>query len=123
MSVETSEPRGSLAPSLPIWRTAFGTYALIFRNLGFLIRAGSFWLLLAAVAMTALDWASHRLGWQDRKRSELEATCRQFGDIAGPDRMSGGPSPCSGIGTCWHIRRRSAGTALSAGEWCAAYRD
>jgi hypothetical protein len=50
-------------PKLKIWRTAIETYAVVFRNLGFLARAGWVWLLLAVVLLTGLDYLAARLGY------------------------------------------------------------
>lgn len=52
----------AVTPKLPIWRTARETYALIFGNLGFLLRTGLPWLLLAVALLVGLDWVKLQVG-------------------------------------------------------------
>jgi hypothetical protein len=50
-------------PKLPVFRSAFETWALIFRNMGFLLRIGGLWILLAIVLLVGLEWGLARLGY------------------------------------------------------------
>ena len=52
-----------MTPKLKVWRTAFETYAVIFQNLGFLVRYGWAWILLAIVLLSGLDWVFTRFGY------------------------------------------------------------
>ena len=41
---------------LPVWRSVREAYVLVFRNFGFLLRVGWFWLLLMASGLAATHW-------------------------------------------------------------------
>jgi hypothetical protein len=56
-------------PKLPVFRSAFETWALIFRNLGFLLRVGWLWMLLAIVLLVGLEWGLARVGYRQFENS------------------------------------------------------
>jgi hypothetical protein len=51
-------------PKLPVFRSVFETWALLFRNLGFLLQVGWLWIALAIALLVGLEWGLERIGYR-----------------------------------------------------------